>query len=247
MTAAEIGMTSDTALLEEVRHLLRADTRIGFDEQPIALTLSNGDLVMEGEVADVSAKRRALRKAAAAIQGRSIVDRLHVRPAVAMQDGEIRDLVRDALLEEPALSQYRVREWLKGDLQPVRDPLDATGTIDIRVEDGVVTLDGDVTGLGEKRLAGALAWWVAGSRDVINGLGVTPPETDSDFEIADAVRLVLEKDPFVNADQLRVGVKNAVVVLDGLVPTEAMRDMAEHDAWYIFGVEDVINHIDVKL
>jgi hypothetical protein len=91
---------------------------------------------------------------------------------------------------------------------------------------GVVTLDGDVIGLGQKRLAGALAWWVPGSRDVINGLGVTPPEVDNDFEIADAVRLVLEKDPFVNADQLRVGVRNAVVALDGIVPTADERDMA---------------------
>ena len=240
-------MTDDAALLEHVRDALRADTRIGFDEYPITLLLSHGDLVMEGEVADVSAKRQALRKAAEAIQGRFIVDRLHVRPAVPMEDGEIRDLVRDALLDEPALSQCRVRKWVKGDLQPVRDPPDATGTLDIRVEDGVVTLDGDVTGLGQKRLAGALAWWVPGSRDVINGLGVTPPEADSDFEIADAVRLVLEKDPFVNADQLRVGVRNAVVALDGVVPTEAERDMAEHDAWYVFGVEDVINRIEVRM
>ena len=126
-------MTDNTALLERVRDALRADTRIGFDERPIALTLLRGDLVMEGEVADVSAKRRALRKAAEAIQGRFIIDRLHVRPAVAMEDGEIRDLARDALLDEPALSQCRIREWVKGDLQPVRDPADATETIDITV------------------------------------------------------------------------------------------------------------------
>src|SRR6516162_1767575 len=239
-------MTNDIALLESVRDALRADTRIGVDERPIALTLSNGDVVMEGEVDDVNAKRRALRMAAEVIEGRFIIDRLHVRPAVPMEDGEIRDLLRDALIAEPALSQCRVREWVKGDLQPVRDPPDATGTLDIRVEDGVVTLDGDVTGLGQKRLAGALAWWVPGSRDVINGLGVTPTEADSDFEIADAVRLVLEKDPFVNADQLRVGVRNAIVALDGVVPTEAERDMAEHDAWYVFGVEDVVNRIEVR-
>ena len=239
-------MTDGSVLLERVREALRADLRIGFDGQPFVLTLSDGDLVIEGEVADVSAKRRALRRAAAAIAGRFIVDRLHVRPATPMQDGPIRDLVRDAVLEEPALSQCRVREFVKGDLEPVRAPPDATGTIDIRVEDGVVTLDGDVTGLAQKRLAGALAWWVPGSRDVINGLGVTPSETDSDFEIADAVRLVLEKDPFVNADQLRVGVRNAVVALDGLVPTEDERDMAEHDAWYVFGVEDVVNRVEVR-
>jgi osmotically-inducible protein OsmY len=82
---------------------------------------------------------------------------------------------------------------------------------------------------------------------VINGIGVIPLEADSDFEIADAVRLVLEKDPFVNADQLRVGVRNAVVALDGVVPNDAERDMAEHDAWYVFGVEDVINRIRVRM
>lgn len=238
-------MTDETDILERVRSALRADQQIDFDEQAIVLALSRGDLVIEGEVADVSTKRRALRRAAEVIAGRFIVDRLHVRPATPMPDGAIRDLVRDALLEEPALLQCRVREFVKGDLEPVRDPPEATGTIDIRVEDGVVTLDGDVTGLDQKRLAGALAWWVPGSRDVINGLGVTPPEADSDFEIADAVRLVLEKDPFVNADQLRVGVRNAVVALDGLVPTEDERDMAEHDAWYVFGVEDVVNRIAV--
>jgi len=38
----------------------------------------------------------------------------------------------------------------------------------------------------------------------------------------------------------------AVVALDGVVPTEAERDMAEHDAWYVFGVEDVVNRIEVR-
>jgi osmotically-inducible protein OsmY len=59
--------------------------------------------------------------------------------------------------------------------------------------------------------------------------------------VTDAVRLVMEKDTFVNADQVRATTKNAVVTLEGLVATEAERDMAEHDAWYVFGVEDVVN------
>ena len=114
------------------------------------------------------------------------------------------------------------------------------------MEEGVVTLDGEVPGLGHKRLADALVWWVPGSRDVINGLGVAPPEEDSDAEITDAVRLVLEKDPFVNPDQIRVTTSNATVTLDGLVPTESERDMAEHDAWYVFGVENVLNRIAIE-
>ncbi len=238
-------MTTETDLLKRVRGALRADTAIGFDEAAIVLCLSDGSLLIDGEVAAVSLKRGILRKAAAVVAPRPIIDRLHVRPATPMADGMIGDLVRDALIEEPALTNCRIRVWLKGHPETVHDPAAAAGAIDVRVEDGIVTLDGDVPGLGHKRLAGALAWWVPGSRDVVNGLGVTPPEEDSDSEITDAVRLVLEKDPFINPDQLRVTTRDATVILDGLVPTESERDMAEHDAWYVIGVENVVNRIAV--
>ena len=101
-------------------------------------------------------------------------------------------------------------------------------------------------GLDDKRLAGVLAWWVPGSRDVINGIAVEPPEDDSDEAILEAVRLVLEKDPFVDASQVRVGVRNALVRLGGAVPSEAEREMAEFDAWYVFGADKVDNRIDVQ-
>jgi osmotically-inducible protein OsmY len=238
-------MTAETELLVHVRDALRADTSIRFDEESIVLALSDGALLIDGEVADVSIKRRVLRTAAKVIAPRPIIDRLHVRPAQPMEDGMIGDLVRDALVEEPALANCRIRLWIKGHPELVSDPLSASGAMDIRVADGVVTLDGEVPGLSHKRLAGALAWWVPGSRDVINGLGVSPPEEDNDAEITDAVRLVLEKDPFVNPDQVRVTTSNATVTLDGLVPTESERDMADHDAWYVFGVENVVNRIVV--
>jgi osmotically-inducible protein OsmY len=109
------------------------------------------------------------------------------------------------------------------------------------VEAGVVTLNGQVPSLSHKRLAGVLAWWVPGSRDVINGLEVMPPEEDNDDEITDAVRLALEKDPFVNAAQVRVRTKHAIVTLEGLVAHDTEKHMAECDAWYVFGVDKVIN------
>jgi len=135
---------------------------------------------------------------------------------------------------------------VKGRPETVREPPDATCTIDISVENGVVTLDGDVVGLGQKRIAGVLAWWVPGSRDVINGLGVTPPEQDSEAGMTDAVRQVLEKDPFVNAESILVNTRGAVVYLDGTIPREAERTLAENDAWYVFGVDKVVNRLTVQ-
>ncbi len=239
-------MSDGLNVVAAVRDALGREPRVAPSIRAIRLAFDNGDLTMAGEVPTIAAKKLAL-EAAAAVHGVDhIVDRLHVAPAERMEDGQIRDLVRDALLQEPALADCALREWVKGGLEPVRSPAAARGAIDIRVEAGVVTLDGDVPGLSRKRLAGLLAWWVPGSRDVVNGIGVTPPEDDSDDEIAEAVTLALEKDPFVNASQIRVGVRRSVVTLAGIVPTDAEREMAEFDAWYVFGVDRVANHIEVR-
>jgi osmotically-inducible protein OsmY len=103
-----------------------------------------------------------------------------------------------------------------------------------------------VPSLSHKRLAGVLAWWVPGSTNVLNCLEVIPSEEDNDDEITDAVRLVLEKDPFVNADQIRVSTRDRVVTLEGLVPYEKEREMAEFDAWFTFAVDNVINKIELQ-
>lgn len=237
-------MANDT--LEVTKKALLSEARIDVAHHPIRLTLSDGDLVIEGEVADIAAKKLALERAAAVAEVRGIVDRLRVTPAERMGDGTIRDLVRDALLAEPALDECSLRVSVKEAWETVRSLDSAAGSVDITVSDGVVTLDGNVPSLGLKRLAGVLAWWVPGSRDVINGLGVTPPEEDNDGEISDAVRLALEKDPLINPSQIRVLTGNSVVTLQGQVPTESEREAAEFDAWYIFGVDKVINQIRVR-
>ena len=67
------------------------------------------------------------------------------------------------------------------------------GTIVVEVRDGVVTLNGEVPSLSHKRLAGVLAWWVPGCRDVINGLAEVPAQEDNDDELTDAVCLAVRK------------------------------------------------------
>jgi osmotically-inducible protein OsmY len=73
-----------------------------------------------------------------------------------------------------------------------------------------------------------------------------PPQKDNDDEVMDAVSLVLEKDPFVNANEIRVSTRNRLVTLEGLVPEQGHRQMAESDAWYVFGVDRVINRLVVR-
>ncbi|HTR15865.1 MAG TPA: BON domain-containing protein [Acetobacteraceae bacterium] len=239
-------MTEKLDVLETARRALHSEPRVHPTATPVHLALDGDELTIQGEVDCVAGKKLALEAVARVPGVARIIDRLHVHAASPMGDGEIRDKVRDALLEETALTACSIRVWIKGQPEIVRAPADATGNIDIRVEDGIVTLDGDVTGLGQKRLAGVLAWWVPGSRDVINGIGVTPPERDSEAAITDAVLQVLEKDPFVDAASIRVHTRQRVVNLDGTVPREAELEFAESDAWYVFGVDKVINRLAVR-
>jgi osmotically-inducible protein OsmY len=239
-------MTSKQKVLGEVRAALQSEPRFG-PRGRVDLDFADGTLTIEGEVENVAIKKLLLERAAAHPAVEGILDRLRVAPAVRMGDKEIRDAVGDALLQEPALAETAIRKLVKGEFVTLREPPEGDrGDIRIRVGDGVVTLEGDTPTLPHKRLAGVLAWWVPGSRDVINGLGELAPETELDAEITDAVNMALEKDPFVDASQIRVLTQNAEVILHGIVPTESEREMAEFDAWYVFGVDKVENKIKVR-
>jgi osmotically-inducible protein OsmY len=232
--------------VEVVRRALGGEPRIDLARHAIALAFVDGVLTMEGEVADVAAKKLALERAGAVAGVRNIVDRLRVRAARAMTDAEIRDHLCDALLDEPVFQDCALRCRHAGRPQSLREPAGRVGQIEVDVSGGVVTLSGEVPSLAHKRLAGVLAWWVPGSRDVVNGLEVAPPEADSDDEIADAVRIALEKDPLLDAAGIRVGARGSVVTLEGRVPSEPQRQMAEADAWCVFGVDAVVNRLELR-
>jgi osmotically-inducible protein OsmY len=240
-------MTDKETVLKEVRAALERERRINLHRYPIRMDYGNGELTLEGEVETLAAKKLSMELAIAVPGVSIIVDRLRVEPSVRMGDGAVLDAVRDALIEEPVLQNCAIRIRSKGRVETAREALlEPSGSIEISVDDGVVLLDDRVTNLIQKRLAGVLAWWVPGSRDVINGVEVNPPEEDRDDLVAEALRIVLEKDRFVHADQIRVSAKNYVITLEGVVRTEVEKRMAENDAWYVFGVDKVVNNLTVR-
>ncbi len=233
-------------MLRRIEAAFEREPRINLHAYPLQMEIDDGVLTLEGVTESVAAKKLALELAAAVPEVKGIVDRLRVEPAETMEDEDIRNHVCDAFIQEPAFADYAIRALAFGTWETVRSaPREPTGVMEVEVAGGIVILNGRVGSLSHKRLAGVLAWWVPGSRDVVNGLEVSPPEEDNDDEVIDAVRLVLEKDPFVNASQVRVRCRDWVVTLEGVVPKPKEKEMAEADAWYVFGVDRVVNRLEV--
>jgi osmotically-inducible protein OsmY len=225
---------------------IRSEPRIGPHFKPAALKIdADGTATIQAEVDNIAVKRLALERLAATKGITAIVDRLRVEPAKPMSDDGILDHLRKAYFAEPAFASLKITERKAGKRKLVQDAPEPRGEIDIEVKKGVVILNGRVPGLASKRLAGVLAWWVPGSRDVVNGIAVEPPEEDAPIRIEEAVRIALDKDPFVDASQIRAGVRDRTVRLTGAVRSREARDAAEWDAWYVFGVDDVINELEV--
>lgn len=246
---SERAAQPDASILEAVREALASAPDLGPDVRALTVAFDGaGVLTIEGEVASLAHKRHVLQRAAACHGPVGIVDRVRVRPSVHLEDRDMRRHLVERLSAEPALASLDL--WALDDGRPtiVRalGP-ERRGQIRVAIEDGVVTMDGEVPGLDYKRLAGILSWSTSGVRDVVNGLAVEPPEADDAYQIEDAVKLALELDPAVEAAQIRVGVRHTMVRLTGHVASQRAREAAEADAWSVFGVDQVINELGVGL
>jgi osmotically-inducible protein OsmY len=240
-------MPQHNSLIKEIRRALEHEPRIELHRRPLKIGVADGAVILDGEVADVAAKKLALELAGAVEGVRGVIDRLRIAPAERKGDGAIRDVLGHFLMVEPELRSCAIHVRSKGIVTPLREARsDGSGEIEFAVDDGIITLEGRVISLSHKRMTGVLAWWTPGCRDVVNSLDVQPPEDDNDAEVVDALQLVLEMDPMVQAGQIHASCRDYVVTLDGYVRTAEERRQAENDAWCMFAVDKVINRIAVR-
>jgi len=236
------------AVRKQVHAALERESRVNLHRHPVRIESVDGTVTLEGEVADVAAKQLAL-QLARAVQGvRSVVDRLRVAPGERRGDGAVRDSAARLLLQQPELRgcslNVRTNEKIEV-LHRVAD--DPAGEIELSVTDGVVVLEGHVISQSHRRFAGAVAWWIPGRRDVINALEVRPPYEDRDDEVAEAMRLVLDADPELDAEQIRTNCNGKIVFLEGTVPNDQQKRRAEQDAWSLAAIRGVVNRLEIAV
>lgn len=236
------------AVRKQVHAALERESRVNLHRHPVRIESADGTVTLEGEVADVAAKQLAL-QLAGAVQGvRSVVDRLRVAPGERRGDGAVRDSAARLLLQQPELRGCSLNVRTNETIEVLhRVAENAAGEIELSVTDGVVVLEGHVISQSHRRFAGAVAWWTPGRRDVINALEVRPAYEDRDDEVAEVMRLVLEADPELDADQIRTNCNGKVVFLDGTVPNDQQKRRAEEDAWSLAAIRGVVNRLQISV
>ncbi len=145
---------------------------------------------------------------------------------------------------------------MKSDVQlrnDVLDELNADPSIDaariaVTVEDGIVTLGGEVTSYPQKRAAERAVKRVAGVTGYAEEIRVNilPFARRTDADIARAAVDALQWDVSVPADALTVKVHDGVVTLEGDVDWHFQRQAAHDDVRHLLGVKRVANEIVVK-
>lgn len=99
-----------TKVQHRVHAALARESRLDLNEFPLRLSFVEGLLTLEGEVPAIAAKKLPLERAGVPPEATGILDRLRIRPAQRMGDGEIRDPLRNAPLQEPASADFTIRK-----------------------------------------------------------------------------------------------------------------------------------------
>ena len=240
-------MTQPEQMLTAVQAALERRAEVNLHDSTIKLVLRDGQLLMTGEVQDIVAKRVAHLTAIQLLGADRVLDALCVKPMVQNNDAGIVAFLDDLLIQESAFRDYPINVVAGAAPQlPGKGAAPVGDVIGVSVNEAVVTLEGDVASLRHRRLAEVLAWWSPGVRAVHNLLHVVPAQQDNDAELCDALRNVIERDPWLNDASIGIQVQDRMVTLQGTVSGQEQRRRALQDAWYILGVHGVDNQLQVR-
>lgn len=144
-----------------------------------------------------------------------------------MTDKELKQHVENALDWEPSLD---------------------ASDIGVSVDEGVVTLRGNVASFTEKMTAERVALHVFGVRAIANDLMVRLPAgyARTDTEIAQAAIAALQWNTSVPHDRLTVTVTDGWITLSGAVDWNYQKDAAARTVHDLTGVKGVTNNVAVQ-
>jgi osmotically-inducible protein OsmY len=214
---------SDDQLTADVTDELRWDPKI--DGEAIAVSVDDGKVTLRGTVGSYLEKREA-KKAAERVFGVKWVDNdLDVRflDNFAQDDADLRGSVLQALMLNSLVPS----------------------TIDVKVEDGVVTLTGTAAWQFQREEAETTAGKVTGVFEVDDHVELLSPAPKAE-DVEHSIKSAFKRSAKLDANSISVSTDNGTVRLAGTVTSWAEHDDALAAAWAAPGVTKVEDLLRVE-
>lgn len=222
---------TDAEIKREIAAALEWDVHV--DDALIEVAVEDGAVTLSGVVGSAAEKNQAVTDAYVAgvqsveagelaVKPWAADDRLRGDKFVDRSDEAIAEAVSDALLYDPRVAGFKV---------------------DVAVENGVATLRGTVGTLFAKRVATRDARNTVGVWRVKNYLKVRGEQPPTDEQIRSNVVDAIQRDPYVQRDDVSVSVIGGEVYLAGEVDTYFQKTQADDIASQVPGVVEVNNNL----
>jgi osmotically-inducible protein OsmY len=217
-------LRTDSEIQKDVADELKWDPSLEDDD--IAVAVRDGVVTLAGWVKSYGDKWKAERVVSRVRGVKAIANDLEVRlPSSSNRnDPEIARAAVDALKWNSSVPDDRIR---------------------VRVENGWVTLEGDVDWYFQKEAAERAVRWLTGVKGVTNLIAVHAPATPAPSDVKAKIRAALSRGAQFDADRITVEVDGHKAILRGTVRSYAERRDAERAALNAPGITEVENRLTV--
>lgn len=215
-------MKKDIEIQEDVISQLKWEPFLKASD--IGVVVKNGIVTLSGTVANYSQKLAAERAAKKVTGVRGIAEdiQIGVSPIFRKNDTEIAESVLNALKWHSAVPEEKVK---------------------VKVEDGIVTLEGEVEWEYQRSSAKDAVDHLLGVRNVVNNISVKPKVSVAD--IKNKISAAFHRTATIDADRISVEVVGNKVILEGKVRSYAEKEDAMDAAWAAPGITTVENNLEL--
>lgn len=215
-------MKTDTQIKMDVEAELEWDPAI--NAAAVAVTVRAGIVTLGGHLASLSEKVAA----EAAAQRVSGVRGVAVEIEVDLPGSSVRSDAEIAAAATEALAWHNL---VPGD------------QIKVLVEKGHILMTGEVEWRYQRTAAEEAVRHLCGVRGVTNSIQIVHSATPTNVQAK--IESALKRSAHVEAQAIKVEVKDGNVVLEGRVPSAAIRKIVADAAWAAPGVRSVVEHLDI--
>jgi len=217
-------MKTDHLIQEDILEALKWEPFL--NETEIGVAVKNGVVTLSGMV-DSYAKKLSAEKVAMNVSGvKAIAEDIQVGVSLSDEktDTEIAEAILNALKWHVAVQEDRIK---------------------IKVESGIVKLEGQVDWLYQRNNAKTAIQNLVGVKAVINLITISPKVAQAD--ISEKISAALKRNALVDADKISVEIKGSKAILNGKVRSMIEKEDAELAAAAAYGISSVENNLEVVI